>query len=197
MRLARNCGVIREEEEAVYQYAFESLAGHICSFVTMFIIAFLCGIPQYILLYILLMYPLRTYSGGFHASTPGKCYVISTAMFVGMIACEGWISRYLSMGILTAVLLLCSAVVFVMAPAESANKPLNEKETGRYRTISRLLMAAEMVLILTMHILQLPSKSIYYAVSAPVIVTLLLALHYIEKLFHSIEDRQKDQRTEN
>lgn len=195
VKVAKNCGAIQAADEAVYQYAFESLVGHICSFATMFAIAFLCRIPQYILLYIVLMYPLRTYSGGFHAATPGKCYLISTGMFVGMIACEQWVSKHLSMEFLIVSLFICSVVVFALAPVESENKPLEEREVKRYRRISRILMIVEMLLILVMQLLHL-SRSVYYALSAPITVAILLTLPYIGKRFHSIRNRQENRKTE-
>ncbi len=192
--LARGCGAIKPEDEVVYQFAFESLVGHLCSFATMFVIAFLCGIPQYILLYIVLMYPLRTYSGGFHASTPGRCYLISTAMFVGMIVCEGWISVHLTTGILAAVLVSGSAVIFALAPVESKNKPLDDDEVRKYRLIARSIVVMEVLLVAGMYALHLSVRSIYYALSAPVTAALLLIIPYLNRLIHSIGKKRNEQK---
>lgn len=191
--LARDCGAIKAGEEVVYQFAFEALVGHLFSFATMFGIAFLCGIPQYILLYIVLMYPLRTYSGGFHASTPERCYLISTIMFVGMIACEGWIAARLTAGILAAFLLSGAAVIFALAPVESKNKPLDEAEVRKYRRIARSIVVLETLLVIVMYVFHLSARSVYYALSAQVTVALLLIIPYLTKLIHSIGNKGKGQ----
>lgn len=192
---AKACGAIRAEEEPVYQYAMEALVGHICSFATMFVIAFLCRVLPYGFLYIILMYPLRIYSGGFHAATSGKCYLISTGMFVGMIACEPWVSGHLSTGFLSIVLFICSAVVFVLAPMESENKHLEGSERKRCRKISRIFVTAEILLILVMQRSGC-SRSVYYALSAPVTVTILLMIPFAGKKVHSIYNKQENRKTE-
>lgn len=196
VQAAIRCGAVKQEDEAVYRYGLEALVGHVFSFATMFLLALLCGIPQYAVLYVILMYPLRIYSGGFHASTPGRCYLISTLMFAAMIACEPLVCGILSKESLAVLLLIISAVIFALAPAESENKPFEQDESRRYRKASRGILAGELLILTGMYLLHCPVRWQYYALAAPATVALLLLLHEIRKRFHSITCRQENQETE-
>lgn len=68
------------------------------------------------------------YAGGHHEKIEFRCYIISTIMFIGMILI--YIAEVPGIPLWTsAVLLVLSAIaVFLKAPIESENKPLNHGE---------------------------------------------------------------------
>lgn len=69
--------------------------------------------------------PLRSYAGGYHASTPWRCYFISIVIIMEMLLFIG----YVDLSIIYIILLLVGMVVcFAFAPVEDKNKPLDRDE---------------------------------------------------------------------
>ena len=69
--------------------------------------------------------PLRSYAGGYHASTPRRCYFIFIVIIMAMLLFIG----YVDLSIIYIILLLVGMVVcFAFAPVEDKNKPLDRDE---------------------------------------------------------------------
>jgi len=86
---------------------------------------------------------IRCYAGGYHAGTRGKCFILSTAFTAVIIAFLKWIRIPIVIGII--ILCFSAAVILVLAPCPSKNKPLNNKEKSIYRRITRYVLFAEIL----------------------------------------------------
>ncbi|MFR7986233.1 MAG: accessory gene regulator B family protein [Clostridia bacterium] len=139
-RLIRN-GIIKESERELYYFGVNGLCLFLVNIATSVIIGILFGMLWQSLLFSAAYIPLRSYAGGYHAKTPGMCYILSTIL----IACVLMVIKYAplsTMGMHTA-LLASMIVIFVKAPIESENKPLSKRERAVYRRKARWLVLLE------------------------------------------------------
>lgn len=144
-----SAGVLKEEDRDVYQYSIEVVAALIANIVSAFVLFVVFGRFSEGLIFFAVFFPLRTYSGGYHASSHLKCYLLSMAIMLIVILCLNNISPS-AYYMVSAVLGLFSVIViFMFSPVEDKNRPLDEKEITVYRRTSlRLLAAAGFALIL-------------------------------------------------
>lgn len=89
---------------------------------------------------------LRTYAGGYHARTAGRCYFVSVLVVVAVLL----VQRYQMIGTAGYVLLLLVAVPIIwrFTPLEDENKPLDEVETRVYRKKTLYLLALEFAIMI-------------------------------------------------
>ncbi|NLM62282.1 MAG: accessory gene regulator B family protein [Clostridiales bacterium] len=138
-----SAGVVKEEDRDVYQYSIEVVAALIVNFVSALILFLVFGRLSEGLIFFAVFFPLRTYSGGYHASTHLKCYLISMALMLAVIFCLNNTSQT-DYYMLSAVLGLFSILtVFMLAPVEDKNRPLDDKEIAVYRGKSLKLLAVD------------------------------------------------------
>lgn len=92
----------------------------------------------------LLVLPLRKNAGGYHATTRGRCILLSTSMlilFFVLFYYVGWSDK------INFIVVLCSgSVIFFGAPVENEAKRLDEKEQSIYRKRARIILMAECLL---------------------------------------------------
>lgn len=147
-------GVVKEEDRDVYQYSIEVVAALIVNIVSACALFVVFGRLSEGLIFFAVFFPLRTYSGGYHASTHLKCYLLSMAIMLIVICCLSIISQS-SYYMLSAVLGFFSTLtIFMFSPVEDKNRPLDEKEVKVYRKISLRVLAVEglaLILLLISH----------------------------------------------
>lgn len=81
---------------------------------------------------------LRSNAGGFHMTTHKKCFVFSVLLYQ-VVAC--FLSKCrISFLMYTTVLLICVVMIFLLAPIENENKPLDEKEQRVYGLRARCIV---------------------------------------------------------
>ncbi len=134
-------GIISEEDIDVYAYGFFQSVMMTLNIVTTLIlgIVFRLLIPCIILN--LAYIPIRINAGGHHASSPFKCYVNSTVIIVALLSIIKWVAipTFISIVILT----VSSAVIFILAPVETENNPLDEVERQVFKRRTRIILCAE------------------------------------------------------
>ena len=84
---------------------------------------------------------LRSYAGGYHAKTQWRCYVLT--MLTIMIALS--IIKYFHVGMKMSIALwlFTGTIIFLWAPVEAENKPLDEIEIQIYGKKAKLTWLIE------------------------------------------------------
>ena len=134
-------GSIREEDKDLYVFGIEQGLFVALNTATTFLVSMCFGMIWQGLLFLLCYFSLRSYSGGYHASTPTRCYVLSTAitvLFFTLLESSGGWPQFviLSLGIIGSV------ITALFSPLESINKPLDalERKTYKRRSVAILLV---------------------------------------------------------
>lgn len=83
---------------------------------------------------------LRKYSGGFHASTELRCFIISTlSIFCSVIfICK--LEFIVSDIVFTMLLFITSAIIVILSPLDTNEKPLSKDERKKYRKYSLIVL---------------------------------------------------------
>ena len=135
-------GILKKEDQALYQYAYELLLNQGINIAAAILIAVLFKMPYVVLTFLAAYIPLRSYAGGYHANTNWGCTVVSALMlclacavidFTRIYPAYGWCIGFAVSGVF----------VFLVSPVEDFNKPLAEEEVIHYRRMSRILWAVE------------------------------------------------------
>lgn len=142
--------IIKSEDRELYAYGFWQGTILIVNFITVFIIGWLCNMLWQSLIFMLAYGVLRPVAGGYHARTQRNCYIFSILLLLAVLALLHWFPWDAIRGIFIALVATC--IVFLLAPIEDENKPLDKIEQlvykRRSRCISLLLLCITIILMM-------------------------------------------------
>lgn len=140
--ISRN--IIDADDRDIYEYGFHSLYSNVIifSFIGLISIA-IHQFPQTVIYHIAFIL-MRNNAGGYHAKTQMRCFFISIAIW----GLSLWIISNISSPTLTICLTLFSTVlIWIKAPIEHENNPMNEKKQHRMAIRSRVISTGLLVAI--------------------------------------------------
>lgn len=138
-------GVISPNEKEIVRYGLEIIKDNI---IGLSIILILGGCLGYLIesffLWVIIL-PLRKNAGGYHASTRLKCILTSSGMFA--FSCIVFLPMSASTNVHIVVSIIFWWIIFVEAPIESINKPLDKIEYKIYKKRTRIILLLEGALL--------------------------------------------------
>lgn len=148
------------DEKEIYAYSIEVLLSLVINLIILSITAsILHKIPE-LIIFIMFFSGLRTFAGGYHAKTHIECMTISFIIFIVSSMSSTWLvsigKAVLIIGILISIML-----VFIYAPTDSENKPLNNNEKIKFRMISRGIVILFSFIIVFLYISRAQTHNIY------------------------------------
>ena len=130
-------GVIVPEKREVYKTGIMLLLADMINFALVLLIGILCGALYESALYLLMMWTVRRFSGGYHAKTYGRCRAVTVGTYILVLISENLISDNFAV-----IALVCNAfavvTVFVFSPVRHPNRELTEKERKANRLFAVL-----------------------------------------------------------
>lgn len=136
-------GIIKDSEADIYKYgyllAFESFANIVIGIV---IGLFLNKMPIVILFWCAYI-PLRTYSGGWHASSAWLCTILSNITLIWIIFITQQTSIETNPVWHIWVELICIGLIILLSPVGTKAKPISEAEKKVYKRIVVLIIFVE------------------------------------------------------
>ncbi len=137
--------LLKDDQRALYLYAYEILLNQIINIVVAVIIAVIMRAPMPVFVFLASYIPLRSYCGGYHAKTNGVCTVVSAILILIVCLLEKYIVGTAALFLPVAGFLISGILIYIYAPVPDRNKLLDEEETRRYRLKSRQLWLAEVI----------------------------------------------------
>ncbi|MCI9141957.1 MAG: accessory gene regulator B family protein [Lachnospiraceae bacterium] len=139
-------GIIEKEEEELYFFGIKQLILFLVNLATTMVIGIMVGMLWQSIVFSAAYIPLRRYAGGYHATTPKRCYWLSSIL----ILCALIIVKCLplSKATILGTLAVAALVIIFRAPVESRNKPLSTTEQILYQKKSRIILGLETVLVI-------------------------------------------------
>ncbi len=134
-------GVLTEEQAPVFQYGLESLLSSLWSYGSLVLLGAALGQFFDACLWILAYALLRQRAGGYHATTRLRCYVFSLAVGGMCMLLIRWVSPLVCLMLAVAAV----ASVFLLAPVQHPNHPLNPKRYARQWKLARVIACAELL----------------------------------------------------
>lgn len=129
--------IIPENLADIYIYGFELLLSFLFSTSVILVIGILCDRFFQTIAFLLVFVALRSFTGGYHAKKYWVCTVVTLTTFCLTLL----LSEFLKVSLLLYVILGIIGLVLItkFVPIENPNKPLSEKQRGKYKIISLVL----------------------------------------------------------
>lgn len=138
--------IINLEDEDIYFYGFKQGLLLLLNVITIIIIGLLFNMIWESIIFMVSYSTLRVYAGGYHASTPLRCYLFSIVMIVAVlllirsIPWNGFIS--------TVVTVVSGINIFLIAPVEDVNKALDQEENRKFKKRTNIILGILIALAL-------------------------------------------------
>lgn len=146
-------GVISEEDYEIYEYGIRLAVMMSVNIAIMLIIGIAFKMLIESVLLLLFFGILRRYAGGYHASTPLRCFALSAVMIaLGLI-----ISNYLDGQWLIdiVIMVVLGIIVLIYAPIPDDNKPLKDGEIKRYGELAVFVYLMETCILILSAVFQM------------------------------------------
>lgn len=137
-------GAVPAEDKALYEFGIRQGILLVINIATAVLIGMIMGMVWQTIVFLIAYTPIRSYAGGYHAGTQLICYLLSIPMILAVLLGVRFIPWN---GYVFSILIVCAGIaVFLLAPVEDRNKPLDQLERAVYgkkaRMISVILIAA-------------------------------------------------------
>ena len=107
-------------------------------------ISLLFGVMINFWAYLIFFLPIRIFSGGYHAKTSERCFVLSTVMYGLSIALTKFIPLLYTLWEWRIAGIVSLFVILVMAPLINENNPLSKTQRKRNRIIVYILLVLDL-----------------------------------------------------
>lgn len=151
----------KSEDRAIYQYGIQQGLSIMLNLSTTLLLGIVTGMIWESIIFLAAYMLLRRYAGGFHAKTPARCYIYSSAMV--LLALLGIKYVFDSILISICMFIVGSLIIFLFSPVEDKNKPLDAAEQLVYQKRTRFYLIVEIVLDIAM--MSLGFKGLYEPIS--------------------------------
>lgn len=167
------------DDTALMQYGLFIILSHILYAIICIICSAVFGVITQSVIFYLAFSFLRSYAGGYHASTEARCIAFSSAAILVCVYCMSLCERF-DLRIPFAVSAAAASIaLFVFAPVDCREKPLSQKEKREYRKKSIALWLVYIIAVAVSAALSY--CKIAYALSAAIILSgVMVTLGYIK-----------------
>lgn len=177
--------IIKNEDRELYEYALSITISAVIHILTIVVLGIIFGLVVESIIFYLCFIAIRKFAGGYHAETAGKCYFFSVLLSVllllvlKLLVCN--VSNIITIGVFSVGLisLIC---IWIMAPLDTKNNPLSDKEKTIYGRITRCISL--LVFIVFVILLVLNQYNIAFSMGFGIFIsTLILIMRKIQMLF--------------
>ncbi len=169
----------------IIEFGLEMLKTIIIGFFVSLMIGIITGTVIETVIFLLLLIPLRQYSGGFHLRSRWACAIVSTMILISIALLIKFI--IIPDMIQVLIFLACASVIIVSAPVENENNPLEEDVRHRFRLKALVILGVECIAFLILFLLKLNKYS-----QLSVMAIALTALLLIAGMISNRLSKQKD-----
>ncbi|HBA70502.1 MAG TPA: hypothetical protein DCZ40_14270 [Lachnospiraceae bacterium] len=169
-----------EEKQEIYVYGIELIISTGLIFITILVFSALCGDVMMGVVFLSVFAPLRLFTGGYHADTYGKCYVITILLYGFTMFLQSILQPLIPMRVLVFALLLMTVYISMRSPVRHVNQPLSE-----HRKQVNARMASAMVIVDLFYIWVLSRYSLERMENAAFAMGLVTALMLLADIKNS------------
>lgn len=166
-------GVISEEDIPVYRYGYLLLFEMLLNIVAGLIVGIMLGQIGIVIAFWLAYIPLRSYAGGWHASTFFRCFMVSLLSLIGALIIVR-MDVIDSSGITTCVDAICTALIIILSPIDTQEKPLKDIEKRRYKRITVIILVIHALVSILMVKLRIMLLYVHVVLCMALIVQLVI-----------------------
>lgn len=128
-----NRDILPAEDEELYAYAVSCFLTIISPLLLVLVLGACLGLIVEGIVLIIPFMIIRTFSGGAHSKSPGRCFVISAGILIILLV----MSKMISNSLLLSIIMLGACIsLIVCSPIENENKQLSVNEKKVYKKIT-------------------------------------------------------------
>lgn len=137
--------IVSNEDKEIYAYGINRVLTIVLNVATTLILGIIYGRVYEAALFFTAFILLRSYSGGYHASTPMKCYVLTVFLITTILSVMKFVSVHKS--VCFGLSLLSDIIIILLSPNEAKNKPLDAIERIIYKRKTVIILCIESIII--------------------------------------------------
>ncbi len=145
----------KEDKQEIYAYGVECLLNTFLTFGVILIASFFMHKTSIALIWFFFFLPLRHTSGGAHASTSLRCFMISISIGIGSMLLNSFISKYIWLILVGIIFSLI--IIFSFAPVVHPNHPISQRRVPKVRKAVRTIILIQSCLIILFLLLRINS----------------------------------------
>jgi accessory gene regulator B len=166
-------GIVKAEDFDIYQFGIENTILKLIHMVSYIVLGLILGRLPELIIFLAAFIPLREYSGGFHAKTPLRCYIVSCiTVFTVLLILRFSPTDMMNYSI--PIALVGSFLLFLVIPVEAKDKPLDDSEKIYYKSKGGFLILLALILTLIFKMLEL--DKVGFILSLAIIYEMIIAL---------------------
>jgi len=131
--------VINESEKEIYLYGTEQVLVNGITFLAVGVIASITGIWIETIFFMIGLIPIRIKAGGFHASTPIRCNLLTFTVYITNMILIVQIRHFINMRIIYVLAGFVFSSIYVFAPVDHKNMKLENENRDRAKNQSRIV----------------------------------------------------------
>lgn len=133
-------GAIEASKRPILIYGLQLALSTLCSLVSIFILSICLGAPLSALMFFVVFFWMRLFSGGYHASSYHRCFFLTNTIYLAIALLAGLLAQTASFGIHIFIQVIAGVVIFVLTPIRHPNHPLSEAIYQRNKKASRCMV---------------------------------------------------------
>ena len=175
-------GAAKKEDRDIYVYGLELSFSTLFSVFLILVLAIVFSDILYGILFLLCMFTIRFFCGGYHATTYLNCCLCSNSLFLASLGITLFTPEWLVLPLTLGICVISGLYVFIKTPIENDNNPMTEKKLKRNRRISRTIISVQSTLIvLGAFLLPQFASYTYMASLATGVVAILMLVAKLQK----------------
>ena len=139
--LYRHCP-LSEEKRPVFVYGFELSLSTLSSILSIILLSIIFKNVYSSLLFLYIFFFLRLFSGGYHAPTYSRCFILTNAIFAFVYLLSEVIQWYKPL----------------LIPIRSTKHPLSERLYAQNKKTARIIVSIDFLLFLILYITGMPTR---------------------------------------
>ncbi len=172
-------GYLPQEDKGLIIYGFFSMFSKLFYALICVVFGFLFRcILESIIFYIAFLF-IKKYAGGFHASTEGRCMILSSLSILLSVCSIRFFMMYPTLEKLSLVIVpLAGVIIAFLSPVEADEKPLTDEEKKKYKIYSTLRIFTVLIAFGVLAILSYNSFSVCIGIAIILECILIVAGKY-------------------
>lgn len=132
-----------KQEEDIYTYGFELIISTIGFFVSIVTISTILSDFVSGLVFLVTFVPLRLFTGGYHATTYSRCFILSNLTYLLVLSIKNLLWEYVVYPYWYCLLFVTYIFIIVKAPIKNLAQPINVYKKKRCKKITKIILCFE------------------------------------------------------
>lgn len=131
---------VDKREEDVYVYGFELILSTLAGLTSILILTAVFSKLIVGFLFIAIFVPLRIFTGGYHASTYGRCFIISNLSYLTVLMIKNLTWYHTPVIVWYCLLLAACYYILIKAPVINPSQPVSEYRKKRSKKMVKYIL---------------------------------------------------------